>query len=128
MIDRKADVVGIDEAHFFDNGIVDLVQNLANRGVLVIVSGLDMDFAGRPFGPMPTLLALADKVEKGTANCADCERHRETATRTQRFINGLPASWNDQLVRPVNSGGGIEHFPTCRTHHRITSPHILFNS
>ena len=66
------DVVGIDEAQFFDNGIVDVCNELANRGVRVIVAGLDMDFKGKPFGPIPALCAIADEVTKVHAICVKC--------------------------------------------------------
>ena len=66
------DVVGIDEAQFFDMGIVEVCQQLANRGIRVIVAGLDMDFRGVPFGPMPALMAIADDVYKTHAICVHC--------------------------------------------------------
>ncbi|MBQ8969584.1 MAG: thymidine kinase [Bacteroidaceae bacterium] len=66
------EVVGIDEAQFFDSGIVDVCQELAGRGVRVIVAGLDLDFQGRPFGPMPALCAIADDVSKQHAICVRC--------------------------------------------------------
>ena len=66
------DVVGIDEAQFFDMGIVDVCQQLANRGIRVIVAGLDMDYRGVPFGPIPALMAIADDVYKTHAICVHC--------------------------------------------------------
>ena len=66
------DVVGIDEAQFFDEGLVDVCNQLANRGVRVIIAGLDMDFRGQPFGPMPALCAIADEVTKVHAICVRC--------------------------------------------------------
>ncbi len=66
------DVVGIDEAQFFDNGIVSVCNKLANRGVRVIVAGLDMDYKGVPFGPIPALCAIADEVAKVHAICVKC--------------------------------------------------------
>mgnify|MGYP003932026875 CR=1 FL=1 len=66
------DVVGIDEAQFFDTGLVDVCNTLANNGVRVIVAGLDMDFKGRPFGPMPALMAIAEFVTKVHAICLPC--------------------------------------------------------
>lgn len=66
------DVVGIDEAQFFDMGIVEVVNELANRGIRVIVAGLDMDFRGVPFGPMPAMMAIADDVYKTHAICVQC--------------------------------------------------------
>lgn len=72
LLATDVDVVGIDEAQFFDNGIVDVCTELANRGVRVIVAGLDMDFKGRPFGPMPALFAIAEDVTKVHAICVRC--------------------------------------------------------
>ena len=71
-LDRGAEVVGIDEAQFFDKGLVDLVGTLADEGVRVIVAGLDQDYMRRPFGPMPAILALAEYVDKMHAVCVVC--------------------------------------------------------
>ena len=72
LLSSDIDVVGIDEAQFFDDGIVDVCNELANRGVRVIVAGLDMDYKGKPFGPMPALCAIADDVTKVHAICVKC--------------------------------------------------------
>ena len=72
LLANDIDVVGIDEAQFFDMGIVDVCNELANKGVRVIVAGLDMDFKGVPFGPMPALCAIADDVTKVHAICVRC--------------------------------------------------------
>ena len=72
LLSSDIDVVGIDEAQFIDDGIVDVCNQLANRGVRVIVAGLDMDFRGQPFGPMPALCAIADDVQKVHAICVRC--------------------------------------------------------
>ncbi|HOK38104.1 MAG: thymidine kinase [Bacteroidales bacterium] len=72
LLTADVDVVGIDEAQFFDNGIVEVCIKLANQGTRVIVAGLDMDFAGRPFGPMPALFAVAEYVTKVHAVCVHC--------------------------------------------------------
>ncbi len=79
-------VIGIDEAQFFDDRIVDVVQTLANRGVRVIIAGLDTDFLGKPFGPMPALMAIAEDVQKVHAICVRCgslanHSHRLSASR-----------------------------------------------
>ena len=66
------DVVGIDEAQFFDNGLVDVCNQLADSGVRVIIAGLDMDYKGNPFGPIPALCAIADEVTKVHAICVRC--------------------------------------------------------
>lgn len=72
LLASDIDVVGIDEAQFLDEGLVDVCNQLANRGVRVIVAGLDMDFKGVPFGPMPALCAIADEVTKVHAICVRC--------------------------------------------------------
>ena len=71
-IAQDVQVVGIDEAQFFDESIVDVVQTLANRGVRVIIAGLDTDFLGKPFGPMPALMAVAEDIQKVHAICVRC--------------------------------------------------------
>jgi thymidine kinase len=81
LIDDNTRVVGIDEAQFFDDAIVEVSQKLANRGMRVIIAGLDMDFRGQPFGPMPKLLAIAEDVTKLSAVCVVCGNQ---ASRTQR--------------------------------------------
>ena len=72
ILAQDVDVVGIDEAQFFDEGIVDVCNYLAKRGIRVIVAGLDMDYLGKPFGPMPALLAIAEYVTKVHAVCMKC--------------------------------------------------------
>jgi thymidine kinase len=72
LLCNEVDVVGIDEAQFFDNGIVEVVNALANRGVRVIVAGLDMDYLGKPFGPIPAIMAMAEYVTKVHAICVRC--------------------------------------------------------
>ena len=72
LLASDIDVVGIDEAQFFDEGLVNVCNELANRGVRVIVAGLDMDYKGIPFGPMPALCAIADDVTKVHAICVRC--------------------------------------------------------
>ncbi len=72
LLASNVQVVGIDEAQFFDNGLIDVCNQLANSGVRVIVAGLDMDYQGNPFGPMPKLMAIADDVLKVHAVCVRC--------------------------------------------------------
>ena len=72
LLSSDVEVVGIDEAQFFDDTIVEVVQTLANRGVRVIIAGLDTDFLGKPFGPMPALMAVAEEVQKVHAICVKC--------------------------------------------------------
>lgn len=120
--ERDADLIGIEEAQFFDDRLVDAVQTLRDSGRHVIASGLNLDFAGRPFGPMPTLLALADEITMLTAICVVCG---EVATRTQRLVGGRPAAIDDPLV--VIGGfdaAAIETYEArCLRHHEIAPPH-----
>ena len=90
------EVVAIDEIQFFDSEIVSVVRKLAEHGKRVIASGLDLDFKGEPFGSMPELLCIADRVDKLTAVCMKCGS--DHATRTQRLINGLPADKSSPLI------------------------------
>jgi thymidine kinase len=111
--DKQIEVVGIDEVQWFDAGIVDVAEYLAGKGVRVILAGLDQDFRGEPFGPMPELLALAEEVTKLTAVCMVCGR---PATRTQRIVNGRPAQYDD----PVVMVGAAESYEArCREHHVV---------
>jgi len=88
-------VVAIDEAQFFDWGIADVARQLADRGLRVIITGLDVDFRGEPFGPVPLLLAEAEMVDKLHAICVVCGA---PASRTQRLINGQPANYTDPVI------------------------------
>ena len=106
-------VLGIDEAQFFDEDIINIIQQLADRGLRVIVAGLDTDFRGEPFGPIPTLMAKAEVVDKLHAICMVCG---EPASRTQRLVNGEPARYDD----PVGIVGAPEvHEARCRKHHLV---------
>ena len=87
--------IAIDEVQFFGEDMIPVIQDLANRGVRVIVAGLDTDFRAEPFGIMPTLLALAEDVTKLHAICQCCG---SLASRTQRLINGLPARYSDPII------------------------------
>lgn len=82
---ENADVVGIDEAQFFDSNIVDVAETLAKEKKRVIIAGLDLDFRGKPFGPMPQLLCIADYVTK---TLAVCMKSGLPASRTQRIVSG----------------------------------------
>ena len=88
-------VVAIDEVQFFDEQIIEVCNVLAQRGLRVMVAGLDLDFRGEPFGPMPTLMAQAESVEKLHAICMRCGGE---ASRTQRLIDGRPAFYEDPVV------------------------------
>lgn len=72
LLSSNVDVVGIDEAHFFDDGLVEVLEELVLQGMRVIVAGLDMDYTGKPFGPMPSLLARAEYITKLHAICTQC--------------------------------------------------------
>jgi thymidine kinase len=114
---ERASVVAIDEAQFFDDGIVEIAELLASEGRMVLLSGLDQDFLGRPFGQLPQLLALADEVTKLTAICTVCGAE---ATRTQRLVAGRPAGREDPLI--VVGGVDDEKYEArCRAHHVIGS-------
>lgn len=89
------EVVAIDEAQFYDKGIVTICQKLANQGRRVIVTGLDQDFRGEPFGPIPELLAVAEYIDKLQAICMICG---SPASRTQRLVNGKPAKYSDPII------------------------------
>lgn len=100
---RQATVVGIDEGQFFDNELVSIVESTAHRGIRLIVAGLDQDYLGKPFGPMPSLLAIADKITKQTAVCVMCGA---SATKTQRVSQGTisdPDSESQILVGAQDS-------------------------
>jgi thymidine kinase len=110
-----ADIVAIEEGQFFDERLPEAVEALAAAGKQVIVTGLDRDFRGVPFGTMPRLLALADQVTKLTAICMVCG---EPATRTQRLIDGEPAPADSPLI--VIGGLGDETYEArCRLHHVV---------
>jgi thymidine kinase len=94
LMSSEVDVVGIDEAQFFDEGLVDVCKRLANNGIRVIVAGLDMDFRCTPFGPMPALMAIADDVYKVHAICVRCGSlgyvsHRLVAGEKQVLIGEM---------------------------------------
>ena len=104
MLELSSDVevVGVDEAQFFDNSIVEVVQALANKGIRVIIAGLDTDFLGKPFGPMPALMAVAEDIQKVHAICVRC---------------GSPANHSHRLSKSeelVLLGEKDEYEPLCR--------------
>ena len=106
LFTSEIDVVGIDEAQFFDSGLVDVCNQLADNGVRVIVAGLDMDYLGRPFGPMPALCAIAEEGTKGHAICVKC---------------GQLAAFSHRMVandKQVMLGETAEYEPLCRQCYR----------
>lgn len=106
LLGSETEVIGIDEAQFFDEGIVDVCNELANRGTRVIVAGLDLDFKGEPFGPMPALCAIADEVTKVHAICVKCGTLAYVSHRTVE---------NDKRVL---LGEKMEYEPLCRECYR----------
>lgn len=115
QIAEDCDVIAIDEVQFFDWKVAELCERLANEGRRVILAGLDMDFRGEPFGPMPLLMAQAEAVDKLQAICIVCGA---PASRTQRLIDGHPANYDD----PVIMVGASEVYEArCRRHHEV--PH-----
>jgi len=118
-IKPDTDVVAVDEVQFLDAGICQVAQALAQRGVRVILAGLDTDFRGDPFGPMPHLLAAAENVTKLAAICMVCGA---PATRTQRLVEGRPAQYTD----PVIFIGAREAYEArCRRCHEVPGRPML---
>lgn len=113
FVKEDYDIIAIDEAQFFDEGIVDVVMELADRGFRVIIAGLDQDFRGEPFGPMPQLMAVAENVTKLQAVCTVCG---SPASRTQRLINGKPAGYDDPIILV---GASEAYEARCRLHHEV---------
>ena len=112
-VEPGTDIVAVEEAQFFDAGVVDVLQGLADAGYEVVAAGLDQNFRGEPFGHMADLLAVADDVVKLRAICARCGRD---ASRTQRLIDGQPAP----ASAPTILVGAAEHYEArCRYHHEV---------
>jgi thymidine kinase len=108
-----ATVIAVDEVQFFDEGIITVCNELAQRGLRVIVAGLDTDFRGEPFGPMPVLMAQAEQVDKLHAICMRCGAE---ASRTQRLIDGQPAYYDDPVVL---IGASEKYEARCRACHQV---------
>ncbi|MGA9350219.1 MAG: thymidine kinase [Anaerolineae bacterium] len=113
LVDSDTTVVAIDEGQFFDWTIADVCSFLADNGRRVIIAGLDMDFRGEPFGPMPLLMAQAEMVDKLQAICVVCGM---PASRSQRLINGQPASYDDPVIRV---GASEVYEARCRHCHQV---------
>ena len=112
-VEPGTDIVAVEEAQFFDTGVLSALQGLADAGYEVVASGLDQNFRGEPFGPMPDLMAVADEVVKLRAICARCGRD---ASRTQRLIGAEPAP----ASAPTILVGAAEHYEArCRLHHEV---------
>jgi len=112
-LDPMAQVVAVDEAQFLDNGIVDLATSLAARGRRVILAGTDTDFRGEPFGPMPSLMAVAEVVDKLHAICVLCGG---PASRNQRLVEGVPARYDSPVIQ---IGGRESYEARCRACHQV---------
>ncbi len=109
------EVVAVDEVQFLDDGIVSVANALADRGVRIMLAGTDMDFRGRPFGPMGPLLAIAERIDKLSAICVICGN---AATRNQRLIDGHAAP----AEGPTIQVGGLESYEArCRDCHDVPS-------
>lgn len=114
-LDEDTDVIGIDEINFFNKDIMLLIYQLIAKGKHVIVSGLDLDFRGEPFGAMGEILCSADKVTKLFAVC-EFDGCRNSATRTQRLINGMPAPYDS----PTILVGDKDYYQArCKKHHIV---------
>lgn len=113
LVRPETEVVGIDEAQFLDDGVVGVANELADRGVRVIVVGTDMDFRGEPFGPIPQLLAVAEVIDKLHAICVKCG---DLATRNQRLIDGHPAPAEGPTIQV---GAGESYEARCRACHEV---------
>lgn len=114
LLATDADVVGIDEAQFFDPGLAAVVGRLIAAGTTVIAAGLDRDFRGEPFGPMPDLLAAADEVMKLKAVCMRCRSL--DGSMTQRLIDGRPAPRSSPLILV---GASESYEARCRDCHEV---------
>lgn len=108
-------VVAVDEVQFLDDGIIEVANVLADRGLRVIVAGTDMDFRGRPFGPIGPLLAVAERIDKLHAICVVCG---DLATRNQRLIDGAPAAAEGPTIQV---GGSERYEARCRACHAVPS-------
>ena len=114
-VEPDAQVVAIDEVQFLDEGVVDVANLLADRGVRVILAGTDMDFRGKPFGPLGQLLAVAERIDKLHAICVVCG---ELATRNQRLVDGKPAVAEGPTIQV---GGSESYEARCRRCHQVPS-------
>ena len=113
IIDKKYDIIGIDEVQFFDEKIVEVINKLADDGIRVIVAGLDMDFKAEPFHPIPEIMAVSEMVTKLHAVCNKCGKE---ASRSQRLIDGEPARYDDPIVV---IGASESYEARCRHCHEI---------
>lgn len=112
-LDPDTTVIAVDEAQFFDWELSEICNSLADQGLRIILAGLDMDFRGEPFGPMPLLMAEAEEVYKLQAICVTCGA---PASRTQRLIDSEPAAYDDPIILV---GGSESYEARCRHCHEV---------
>lgn len=112
-VEPETTVVAIDEVQFFDKKVIDVCNQLADRGLRVIVAGLDTDFRGEPFGPIPVIMSQAESVRKLHAICMQCGAE---ASRTQRLIDDRPAFYDEPVVL---IGASEAYEARCRTCHAV---------
>ncbi|MGY4688399.1 thymidine kinase [Salibacterium sp. K-3] len=113
MLEEGVQMVAVDETQFFDRGIIEVAQHLADRGIRVVVAGLDQDFRGEPFMQVKELMAAAEEVIKLQAVCPCCG---SPASRTQRLIEGRPAHYDDEVILV---GADEAYEPRCRHCHDV---------
>jgi len=118
MLEPDTSVVAIDEIQFFDWAIAEACNEMAGRGLRVIAAGLDMDFRGEPFGPLPLMMAIAEKVDKLQAICVKCGR---PASRTQRLVDGQPASYDAPIILV---GASEVYEARCRHCHEVADARV----
>ena len=114
LVAGSYELVAIDEAQFFDDGLVEVVARLVEDGLIVLVAGLDRNFKGEPFGPMPALMSLADEVMKLRAVCMKCRSLQ--GSMTQRLIDGRPASRSSPIIL---IGAAEAYEARCRDCHEL---------
>lgn len=112
-IDDDTNAVAIDEIQFFPPSILPKLEEIADRGIRVILAGLELDFRGEPFGIMPQVLCISEYIDKLHAICVKCGA---PATRTQRLINDEPANYDDPIIMV---GAADSYEPRCRACHQI---------
>jgi thymidine kinase len=120
LVKKSHSVIGFEEAQFFDERVYFVIQELLLKKKHILVSGLDLDFRGEPFGPMPKLLSIANEVHKLTAICEYLRGKKKCnslATRTQRLINGKPAPYNSSLILVGDKKEGYQS--RCLSHHFV---------
>lgn len=112
-LNPRVDVVAVDEAQFLDDEIVQIASAIADQGIRVVLAGTDLDFRGEPFGAIPRLLAVAEKIDKLHAICVKCG---DLASRNQRLVDGLPALYDSPTIMV---GGRESYEARCRSCHEV---------